>query len=97
MGKLHTNGNIQSKMKLMLVVKNSILRKMQKLNAENDITLATNSLINEGEIIAGKDMRIFSNTIKNTGEKLFKRKKICGYRKCNWRFKSIYRKQVRND
>ncbi|MEX6151278.1 DUF637 domain-containing protein [Providencia hangzhouensis] len=68
-GKITTNGNIQSKNEINVSGKELYIKKNAKLNAENDITLATNSLINKGEIIAGKDMRIFSNTIKNTGEK----------------------------
>lgn len=52
-GKITTNGNIQSKNEINVSGKELYIKKNAKLNAENDITLATNSLINEGEIIAG--------------------------------------------
>ncbi|MBO1928763.1 hypothetical protein J4731_04225 [Providencia rettgeri] len=37
------------------------------MNATKDITLATNTLANNGKVTAGKDMRVFADSISNTG------------------------------
>nr|WP_314267283.1 DUF637 domain-containing protein [uncultured Moellerella sp.] len=68
-GKITTSGNIQAKNNLNVSTKDIQINTNAKLQAGNDITLGTNTLNNQGQIIANNDMRIFSDKLTNIGEK----------------------------
>lgn len=66
-GKITLAGNIQGKKDINISTKNLHINANVNVNAAKDITLATNTLINNGQITAGKDMRVFADSISNTG------------------------------
>ncbi|MRF67105.1 filamentous hemagglutinin N-terminal domain-containing protein [Escherichia coli] len=66
-GKITLAGNIQGKKDINVSTKNLQINANANVNATKDITLATNTLINNGQVTAGKDMRVFADSISNTG------------------------------
>ncbi|MBW3116730.1 DUF637 domain-containing protein [Providencia rettgeri] len=66
-GKITLAGNIQGKKDINISTKNLHINANVNVNAAKDITLATNTLINNGQVTAGKDMRVFADSISNTG------------------------------
>lgn len=66
-GKITLAGNIQGKKDINVSTKNLQINANANVNAAKDITLATNTLVNNGKVIAGKDMRVFADSISNTG------------------------------
>nr|WP_283092832.1 DUF637 domain-containing protein [Providencia rettgeri] len=66
-GKITLAGNIQGKKDINVSTKNLQINANANVNAAKDITLATNTLTNNGKIIAGKDMRVFAESVSNTG------------------------------
>ncbi|MDK7757882.1 DUF637 domain-containing protein [Providencia rettgeri] len=66
-GKITLAGNIQGKKDINVSTKNLQINANANVNAAKDITLATNTLINNGQVTAGKDMRVFADSISNTG------------------------------
>ncbi|WP_157091965.1 filamentous hemagglutinin N-terminal domain-containing protein, partial [Proteus myxofaciens] len=68
-GKIIVNGNIQTKKDINISTKELQINNNAKLNAKNDINLATNTLTNHSEIIAEKDMRLFTDKLANKGSK----------------------------
>lgn len=66
-GKITLAGNIQGKKDINVSTKNLQINANASVNAAKDITLATNTLTNNGKVIAGKDMRVFAESISNTG------------------------------
>ncbi|MGV2934372.1 DUF637 domain-containing protein [Providencia sp. AGC89] len=70
-GKITLAGNIQGKKDINVSTKNLQINANANVNAAKDITLATNTLVNNGKIIAGKDMRVFAESISNTGNSAF--------------------------
>nr|WP_229597536.1 DUF637 domain-containing protein [Providencia rettgeri] len=66
-GKITLAGNIQGKKDINVSTKNLQINANANVNAAKDITLATNTLTNNGKVIAGKDMRVFADSISNTG------------------------------
>ncbi|MCW2483246.1 hypothetical protein J5224_29745, partial [Candidatus Symbiopectobacterium sp. NZEC135] len=59
-------GNINAKTDLNISSK-AIEVNNSSINAGRDITLATHTLKNTGKIVAGKDMRLFADTVTNRG------------------------------
>ena len=68
-GKITLDGAIQAKKDLNVSSKSLHITPNAKLHAADDITLATPLLTNQGQVIAGKDMRLFVEKLKNQGEK----------------------------
>ncbi|APC10522.1 MULTISPECIES: DUF637 domain-containing protein [Providencia] len=66
-GKITLAGNIQGKKDINVSTKNLQINTNAKVNAIKDITLATNTLTNNGKVIAGKDIRVFADKVSNTG------------------------------
>lgn len=66
-GKITLAGNIQGKKDINVSTKNLQINANANVNAAKDITLATNTLTNNGKVIAGKDMRVFAESVSNTG------------------------------
>ncbi|WP_273803245.1 DUF637 domain-containing protein [Providencia rettgeri] len=66
-GKIILAGNIQGKKDINVSTKNLQINANANVNATKDITLATNTLTNNGKVIAGKDMRVFAESVSNTG------------------------------
>ncbi|SPZ21972.1 Filamentous hemagglutinin [Providencia rettgeri] len=66
-GKITLAGNIQGKKDINVSTKNLQINANANVNATKDITLATNTLANNGKVTAGKDMRVFADSISNTG------------------------------
>ncbi|MEZ2759450.1 DUF637 domain-containing protein [Providencia vermicola] len=66
-GKITLAGNIQGKKGINVSTKNLQINANANVNAAKDITLATNTLTNNGKVIAGKDMRVFAESVSNTG------------------------------
>ncbi|MEQ5401083.1 DUF637 domain-containing protein [Providencia rettgeri] len=66
-GKITLAGNIQGKKDINVSTKNLQINTNANVNATKDITLATNTLANNGKVTAGKDMRVFADSISNTG------------------------------
>ncbi|MBV2188055.1 DUF637 domain-containing protein [Providencia rettgeri] len=66
-GKITLAGNIQGKKDINVSTKNLQINANANVNATKDITLATNTLNNNGKVIASKDMRVFADSISNTG------------------------------
>ncbi|WP_353166010.1 DUF637 domain-containing protein [Providencia sp.] len=66
-GKITLAGNIQGKKDINISTKNLQINANANVNAAKDITLATNTLTNNGKVIAGKDMRVFAESVSNTG------------------------------
>ncbi|WP_375084013.1 DUF637 domain-containing protein [Providencia sp. SKLX074055] len=66
-GKITLAGNIQGKKGINVSTKNLQINANANVNAAKDITLATNTLTNNGKVTAGKDMRVFADKISNTG------------------------------
>lgn len=66
-GKITLAGNIQGKKDINVSTKNLQIDANAKVNAAKDITLATNTLTNNGQVTAGKDMRVFAESVSNTG------------------------------
>ncbi|WP_273839162.1 DUF637 domain-containing protein [Providencia rettgeri] len=66
-GKITLAGNIQGKKDINVSTKNLQINANANVNAAKDITLATNTLSNNGKVIAGKDMRVFAESVSNTG------------------------------
>lgn len=67
-GKITVNGNIQSNNDINISSKELFVNESARFNAKNDITLAIRDLQNNGKVTAGKDLRVFADTVKNTGE-----------------------------
>ncbi len=67
-GKITFNGNIQAKTNLNISSKDIQINRNKRLQAEKDITFASDSLNNQGQIIAQKDMRLFSDKLINSGD-----------------------------
>lgn len=67
-GKITIAGDLQSQNEINVSAKNLHINTNTKLNAQKDITLATNTLTNHGQIISGKDVRVFADTMSNTGK-----------------------------
>lgn len=66
-GKITLAGNIQGKKDINVSTKNLHINANANVNAAKDITLATNTLTNNGKVTAGKDMRVFAESVSNTG------------------------------
>ncbi|WP_275075928.1 DUF637 domain-containing protein [Providencia rettgeri] len=66
-GKITLAGNIQGKKDINVSTKNLQINANANVNAAKDITLATNTLTNNGKVLAGKDMRVFAESVSNTG------------------------------
>ncbi|WP_265512157.1 DUF637 domain-containing protein, partial [Providencia heimbachae] len=66
-GKITLSGNIQAKKDINVSTKILQINANTNVNAAKDITLATNTLTNNGKVIAGKDMRVFAESVSNTG------------------------------
>ena len=66
-GKITLAGNIQGKKDINVSTKNLQINTNAKVSATKDITLATNTLVNNGQVTAGKDMRVFADNVSNTG------------------------------
>lgn len=66
-GKITLSGNIQAKKDINVSTKILQINVNTNVNAAKDITLATNTLTNNGKVIAGKDMRVFAESVSNTG------------------------------
>ncbi|WP_322958012.1 DUF637 domain-containing protein [Providencia huashanensis] len=66
-GKITFAGKIQGKKDINVSTKNLQINANATVNANKDITLATNTLTNNGKVIAGKDMRVFAESVSNTG------------------------------
>lgn len=66
-GKITLAGNIQGKKGINVSTKNLQINANAIVNATKDITLATNTLTNNGKVTAGKDMRVFADKVSNTG------------------------------
>ncbi|ENU1229265.1 DUF637 domain-containing protein [Providencia rettgeri] len=66
-GKITLAGNIQGKKDINVSTKNLQINANANVNAAKDITLATNTLANNGKVTAGKDMRVFADNVSNTG------------------------------
>ena len=66
-GKITLAGNIQAQKDINVSTKNLQINANAKVNAAKDITLATNTLTNNGQVTAGKDMRVFAESVSNTG------------------------------
>ncbi|HGN1705995.1 TPA: DUF637 domain-containing protein [Providencia rettgeri] len=66
-GKITLAGNIQGKRDINVSSKNLQINANANVNAAKDITLATNTLTNNGKVIAGKDIRVFAESVSNTG------------------------------
>ncbi|QNP20875.1 DUF637 domain-containing protein [Providencia rettgeri] len=66
-GKITLAGNIQGKKDINVSTKNLQINTNANVNAAKDITLATNTLANNGKVTAGKDMRVFADSISNMG------------------------------
>ncbi|HGV3501818.1 TPA: DUF637 domain-containing protein [Providencia stuartii] len=66
-GKITLAGNIQGKRDINVSTKNLQINANAIVNATKDITLATNTLTNNGKVTAGKDMRVFADKVSNTG------------------------------
>ncbi|WP_404462500.1 DUF637 domain-containing protein [Providencia rettgeri] len=66
-GKITLAGNIQGKKGINVSTKNLQINANANVNAAKDITLATNTLTNNGKVIAGKDIRVFAESASNTG------------------------------
>ncbi|MEI9751802.1 DUF637 domain-containing protein [Moellerella wisconsensis] len=68
-GKITFNGNIQSTTDLNISSKDIDVTRNKRLYAEKDITLASDNLNNYGQIIAQRNIRLFSNQLINSGDK----------------------------
>ena len=66
-GKITLAGNIQAKNDINVSTKNLQINANAKVNAVKDIRLATNTFTNNGQVLAGKDMRVFADTVSNAG------------------------------
>nr|WP_242689336.1 filamentous hemagglutinin N-terminal domain-containing protein [Photorhabdus cinerea] len=62
-------GNIQAKTDLNILGKETHIAQNTKVQAGQDITLANTTLDNKGRVAAGRDMRVFGDTVRNTGDK----------------------------
>ncbi|MDA5535204.1 DUF637 domain-containing protein [Yersinia mollaretii] len=62
-----TLGNITAKKDLNVIGKNTVVTVGSKLRSGRDITLANTELNNFGEVKADRDMRLFSDQVRNTG------------------------------
>lgn len=67
-GKITVAGDLQSQNEINVSAKNLHVNTNAKFNAQKDITLATNTLTNHGQIVSGKDMRVFADTVSNVGK-----------------------------
>ncbi|WP_350304326.1 filamentous hemagglutinin N-terminal domain-containing protein [Photorhabdus viridis] len=62
-------GNAKAKMDFNLSARETHIAPNIKIQAERDITLANTALENKGSVTAGRDMRVFGDTVRNTGDK----------------------------
>lgn len=62
-------GNAKAKTDFNLSARETHIAPNVKVQAERDITLASTKLDNKGSVIAGRDMRVFGDTLRNTGDK----------------------------
>lgn len=62
-------GNVKAKTDFNLSSKETHIASNIKIQAERDITLASTKLDNKGSVIADRDMRVFGDTLRNTGDK----------------------------
>ncbi|MCT8349701.1 DUF637 domain-containing protein, partial [Photorhabdus temperata] len=62
-------GNAKAKTDFNLSARETHIAPNIKIQAERDITLASTKLDNKGNVTAGRDMRVFGDTVRNTGDK----------------------------
>ncbi|WP_430199589.1 DUF637 domain-containing protein [Photorhabdus luminescens] len=62
-------GNITAKTDFNLSARETHIAPNIKIQAERDITLASTKLDNKGSVTAGRDARIFGDTLRNIGDK----------------------------
>ncbi len=67
-GKITLAGNIQAKNDLNVSTKNLQITTDANVKAMKDITLATNTFTNQGQVTAIKDLRLFGDNISNIGD-----------------------------
>ncbi len=81
-GKITLAGNIQGK-RHQCRHQNLQINTNANVNATKDITLATNTLANNGKVTAGKDMRVFADSISLIRAiVLIQAQDNCGCKKC---------------
>ncbi|WP_350307817.1 hypothetical protein, partial [Photorhabdus viridis] len=62
-------GNANAKTDFNIIGKETDIAANITVQAERDITLANTTLENKGSVTAGRDMRVFGDTVRNTGDK----------------------------
>ncbi len=62
-------GNVKAKTDFNLSAKETHIAPNIKVQAERDMTLAGTKMDNKGNVIASRDRRVFSDTVRNTGDK----------------------------
>ncbi|MGV8003531.1 DUF637 domain-containing protein [Photorhabdus temperata subsp. temperata] len=62
-------GNTKAKTDLNIIGKETDIAPNITVQAGQDITLANTTLENKGSVTAGRDMRVFGDTVRNTGDK----------------------------
>ncbi len=62
-------GNAKAKTDFNIIGKETDIAPNITVQAERDITLANTTLENKGSVTAGRDMRVFGDTVRNTGDK----------------------------
>ncbi|MGV7963935.1 filamentous hemagglutinin N-terminal domain-containing protein, partial [Photorhabdus tasmaniensis] len=62
-------GNTNAKTDLNIIGKETHIAQNITVQAERDMTLANTTLENKGRVTAGRDMRVFGDTVRNTGDK----------------------------
>ncbi|WP_445375637.1 DUF637 domain-containing protein [Photorhabdus tasmaniensis] len=62
-------GNTNAKTDLNIIGKETHIAPNITVQAKRDMTLANTTLENKGRVTAGRDMRVFGDTVRNTGDK----------------------------